>query len=716
MVVGGACVGLLALAGPAVAADRGFELVPPSDSTAYIERLGSFSTPSGDAAIFSSYDSLAGSVHNGPKFAIDSYIGRRGSGGWDTAWATNTGSALIPGTGSRTLFASDDGSRTVMVTEGGVDPADTVPQSQDPYLVADGHSTWLTPFARASTAETVDAVAANADLSEILISSNAQLLPADTDAFNDVYLWKNGALTLLTPGTPNAVTPPVVGKLGVPGLRSDDGSKVFGVAQDALVPGDTDSQGDLYRFDGGVPKLMSPDRRSTPLQPATVVFTGASADGDVACFTTAQKLTDDDGDTRADLYCYRASTDTLDRSSTGTNDADINAVTGLAVSRDGSSAFFATNSALVPADTDATTSLYRRVGGVTQYVSRLVAGDAGAGGRANTSSANRRGLKIAGDGSWAVFVTSAPALPDDVDGQPDVYRWVAGSGLTRLSKGVAPGADNGPDAAEIGNGDYVTTDFYTQNPLTGRVVADGGQVVFFTTTESLVSEDTDGGRADVYEWDAATGSVVLDTPAGSAPFNAYYVDNSTDGSSLFFNTGEPIVPQDLNGDVADLYVACVGGGFAPPAESTLGAPPGAAGPASPVPPSTPTSAGPVAGGNVTPTPNTEPSTTPGGTPKARVSTATRRVRARDGAVAIAVTVTAPGTVSLGVRPAHTTASTRHTFSRAGTATVRLRLTAAARKRLARHGSITARITLRFTPHSGSPVTATRTITITGAAR
>jgi hypothetical protein len=96
---------------------------------------------------------------------------------------------------------------------------------------------------------------------------------------------------------------------------------------------------------------------------------------------------------------------------------------------------------------------------------------------------------------------------------------------------------------------------------TNRAVTETGETLF-DTASSLVTADHNETR-DVY---AYTDRPTLISP-GDGPFDAYVVDASDDGKSIFFQTDEGLVSQDTD-ESSDVYVARVGGGFAaqsPPA-------------------------------------------------------------------------------------------------------------------------------------------------------
>jgi hypothetical protein len=103
-----------------------------------------------------------------------------------------------------------------------------------------------------------------------------------------------------------------------------------------------------------------------------------------------------------------------------------------------------------------------------------------------------------------------------------------------------------------------------------QVVSEGGEM-FFSTTARLMAADHNS-TSDVYGY--KDGRLELISP-GSEPFDAFFVDASEDGSSVFFQTNQGLVGRDTDGD-ADVYVARVGGGFAsqnppPPPGSCQGA-------------------------------------------------------------------------------------------------------------------------------------------------
>jgi hypothetical protein len=88
-----------------------------------------------------------------------------------------------------------------------------------------------------------------------------------------------------------------------------------------------------------------------------------------------------------------------------------------------------------------------------------------------------------------------------------------------------------------------------------RAVLDDG-TVFFDTPDSLVPRDSNGER-DVYSY--RDGFVTL-ISRGSQPGASEFVEATPDGSDVFFTTSQRLVSQDTD-SATDLYDARIGGGF-----------------------------------------------------------------------------------------------------------------------------------------------------------
>ncbi len=93
---------------------------------------------------------------------------------------------------------------------------------------------------------------------------------------------------------------PKLTNLSLPRNLSDDGSRVFFSSDDSLVSADTNHRQDVYVWEDGDVQLISSGRDDGASQ-----FFGASADGDSAFFITRERLLPQDSDDLLDLYDAR---------------------------------------------------------------------------------------------------------------------------------------------------------------------------------------------------------------------------------------------------------------------------------------------------------------------------------------------------------------------------------------------------------------------------
>jgi len=121
------------------------------------------------------------------------------------------------------------------------------------------------------------------------------------------------------------------------------------------------------------------------------------------------------------------------------------------------------------------------------------------------------------------------------------------TGAPATSSAVVSGGD-------LNGGARVTT-------YVNRGITDDGSKVFFSTADSLVSQDTNG-REDAYEYDVPTQTVSL-VSTGKDPADSWYLDSSADGRDVFFATRQRLVGWDRDNEY-DLYDARIGGGFPQP--------------------------------------------------------------------------------------------------------------------------------------------------------
>lgn len=101
-----------------------------------------------------------------------------------------------------------------------------------------------------------------------------------------------------------------------------------------------------------------------------------------------------------------------------------------------------------------------------------------------------------------------------------------------------------------------------------RGISADGSRVFFDTADPLVEQDSNGQR-DVYMWEGGK-QYLISSGLGSG--ESFYLDNSESGNDVFFATKDGLDPRDTDSDY-DVYDARVGGGFPvaqPPAPCAAG--------------------------------------------------------------------------------------------------------------------------------------------------
>ena len=306
---------------------------------------------------------------------------------------------------------------------------------------------------------------------------------------------------------------------------SADGTRVFFQTTESLVAADTDNSMDVYERSNGTTTLLStgPNGGNGAFN---AIFLAASKDGSRVFIRTAEKLVAADTDNTQDIYQVSNGTTTLiSIGPNGGNGADN--VVFDRITPDGASVFFDTFESLVAGDTDSNRDIYQRTGGTTTEISVGPTGGNGA------FDATFNG--ISDDGSKVFFSTDEPLTSDDFDLRQDVYQRAGGT-TTHLSIGPAGGN---------GNADFDYDAFYAGNS------ADGSKV-WIKTDEALTFDDTDTFD-DVYEVSGGGITRISSGPTGgNGDFGAYFDFASQDGSRVFIDTIESLVPADTDSSY-DIY-------------------------------------------------------------------------------------------------------------------------------------------------------------------
>jgi hypothetical protein len=292
-------------------------------------------------------------------------------------------------------------------------------------------------------------------------------------------------------------------------------------------------------------------------------YWGASSDGAKVFFTHA-----------GDLYEYDVGAATTSDLAPG---GAVQGVVG--VSDNGSHVYFVATGALADGAAPGQPNLYLRHGGVTTFIATLSPEDNTFRGPEPNAfygdwrpRLQARTAEMTPDGQHLVFMSKQSLTGYDsislnpnqcgANGEPrpcpEVFLYDAGAGQ------ISCASCNPARERPVAYGSYLP--YSLSNTYLLRWMSNDGSRVFFDSSEPLVPQDTNGVQ-DVYEWERqgaggcqrAGGCIYLISGNLSSDFS-YLVDASASGDDVFFTTRAQLVPQDRN-ETVDLYDARVNGGF-----------------------------------------------------------------------------------------------------------------------------------------------------------
>ncbi len=322
---------------------------------------------------------------------------------------------------------------------------------------------------------------ASADGSHLFFETNDRVLGADTDKFQDVYDWSEGAVALASTGPDGGN-----GEVNVTFAGATPGGETaFFETSESLLTADADLAQDVYQRSGGTTSLVTAGEAGKGNLAIPASFEWVSRSGpQVVVFTTAEALTAADGDTSQDVYMRSGGTTTLLSVGPDGGGGEFSAIFAGA-SDDGSRIFFTTAESLVTEDTDSSQDVYMRSGGETTLVSVGQIGGNGA------FSAGLRGVSTTG--SRAFFTTQERlAVDDDFAGEQDVYGWTE-SGTLLVSVKNSPDLVIGPPPPALEK----------TNPTSPNQ----------STTPAIVGQAAAGSLVKVYKTSNCSGEPVAQGPA-----------------------------------------------------------------------------------------------------------------------------------------------------------------------------------------------------------
>ena len=407
---------------------------------------------------------------------------------------------------------------------------------------------------------------------------------------------------------------PGSGSASVRHAISEDGSRVFWSASagNALYVRDM-ARGETVRLDAVQPGAPGTGK-------AEPIFQGANAAGTVALFTDAQNLTEDAGETGADLYRCEVvveggelKCDLSDLTATGSTESAE--VQGLlpGMSEDASRAYLVAHGVLDSEPNGFGESAVRGQpnlyawgeGDGVRFIATLVAEDSNdwGGGSGGFYEVRRLSAAASPSGRYLAFMSRRPLTGydnrDSASGEPaqEVFRYDAASDALECASCNPSGAR--PVALRPGSGGPLAKEFDPQHLWDGvavaallpevtvteifgvslyrpRAVNDAGQL-FFNAADSLVAADSNG-NGDVYQYESlGTGSCgaasgdsgtarvgggcVSLISSGRAEGTASFLDADEQGNNVFFYTPAPLSVSDTD-RATDIYDARVGGSAA----------------------------------------------------------------------------------------------------------------------------------------------------------
>jgi hypothetical protein len=170
----------------------------------------------------------------------------------------------------------------------------------------------------------------------------------------------------------------------------------------------------------------------------------------------------------------------------------------------------------------------------------------------SSGKADATPARMSVDGSVFLFQTSAAIAGfNNAGGFRQIYRYDAASEriacVSCPPEGVTPSGS--PSLSHDDDGGF---NGLAASTIDTRGMSADGSRVFFDTPDPLVSQDTNGQR-DVYEWE---GGRVYPISSGTSPQGSFYADSSASGGDVFFVTTSGIAPGDVDG-ADDVYDARV---------------------------------------------------------------------------------------------------------------------------------------------------------------
>ena len=354
--------------------------------------------------------------------------------------------------------------------------------------------------------------------------------------------------------------------------------------QSALFPAirlNASASGNLFmRIDHAVTEQLNLSERGTLDTWAPAQFLDASKDGTRVFFTSGQALTDDaPADGTQKIYTYDATLPATDphnlslvsvdtEPGDGTNDA----IGEMGMSDDGRYFYFMQRGQLIGGDPLSGDWIYLwHDGQLTRVGPAPPTGDTENENLATGVTWNLapRQSRVSSDGHVLLFGTITGDGLTGYDhgscnisiglGCRELYVYSTETGRVRCAS-CHPDGTPAIGMATVFFGENTIGGTRADPPNSEPLTADGSKV-FFDSPDALVPADTNG-RFDAYEYDTTTGALSLLT-TGTSTSNSYFINADSTGTNVFITTRQQLVGWDTDQSY-DVYDVRVGGGFPEP--------------------------------------------------------------------------------------------------------------------------------------------------------
>jgi hypothetical protein len=351
------------------------------------------------------------------------------------------------------------------------------------------------------------------------------------------------------------------------------------------------NSGKLYeRIDNGAPNAqtlqVNASELASPEEPQPATYEDASADGQRVFFVSSENLTDDaqGTGTGGKLYMFEADKPAghrltyVSKPQPGAPDVGQDMPTSntgvVGASDDGHYVYFIALGQLVAGQLSlgSNGAIYLWHDGTLGYVGELasVSFDAGELISSGPWRVRARQSRVTPNGRHLLFTSSSGEGLLSAHGAADT-KFAAGCGGECKALYLYDADTNSLRCVSCDPAGEVTqpaSNFIHQlssaSLETGhfsRALSDNGRYVFFDTAQPLVPEDTND-KVDAYEFDALSGEPHL-LSSGTSPVDSYFLEASADGRDVFLDTNQRLSGWDTDGSY-DLYDARAGGGFPEP--------------------------------------------------------------------------------------------------------------------------------------------------------